>query len=113
MRGFRRNGFLIHNAQQRFPKSRRVATLAKAKNAFVGGADVRFHAGVVDFFESFTGIADEREKADFQFGGCGGRKVDVPENKVGIEEGHAVGVAAVLRTDLADDADFRFLVESR
>ena len=54
---------LIHDAERGLPESRRAATLAIAKNAFVGGADVRFDAGVVDFFESLAGIADEREKA--------------------------------------------------
>ena len=76
----------------------------------VGGADVGFDAGVVDFFESIAGSADEREEAKLHFGGGDERKVDVPEMEMGIEESHAVGVLAVLRADLADDANVGLLV---
>jgi len=54
--------------------------------------------------------ADEREKAELPFHGADRRKVNFPEIEVGIEEGDAVGVLAVLRAKLADDADFGFLV---
>ena len=97
----------------RFPEGRRAAALAEAKNAFARGADVRFDAGVVDFFESFAGVADQREEAAFHFVGRQGRKLDVPEFQAGINEGNAVGVDALLRAELADDPDFRFLVAIR
>ena len=48
---------------RRFPEGRRTTTLAIAKNAFVGGADVGFDAGVVDFFHCIAGAAGEGEKA--------------------------------------------------
>jgi len=54
--------------------------------------------------------ADEGEKAELLFRGADRGKVDFPEIEVGIEEGDAVGVLAVLRAKLADDADFGFLV---
>ena len=111
LRGFPRNGFRIPGAEHRLPASRRAALLAIANDAFIGGADVRFDTGIFNFFEGLAGIADEREEAEFHFGGSGGRKLDIPELKVGIEEGDSIGVAAVLRAEMADDADFRFLVE--
>src|SRR3989442_1735266 len=43
-------------------------------------------------------------------GGGDGRKVDVPETEIGIEEGDAVGVFAGLRAEAADHADFCFFV---
>src|SRR6266849_4078372 len=95
---------------QRFPESRRAAKLAVAKNAFVGGADVRFEAGVVDFFQSIAGAADEGEEAKLLFQGADGREVDSPEIEMGIEVGHAVGVPAGLFSKVADNADFGFLV---
>jgi hypothetical protein len=95
------------------PKGRRAAALAEAKDTFIGGADVRFDAGIVHFFESLTRVADEREEAEFPFDGRQGRKFDVPEFEAGIHEGHAVGVDALLSAELADDTDFRFLVELR
>lgn len=60
LRRFGRSGFLLHGAQCRFPERGDAATLAEADNAFVGGADVRFDAGVVNPFESLTVGADER-----------------------------------------------------
>ena len=72
----------MRNALRRFPKSRRAATLAVAKNAFVGGADVRFEAGVVDFFQSIAGAADEGEEAKLLFQGADRREVDSPEIEI-------------------------------
>ena len=53
----------------RFPEGGGAAALAETENAIARGEDVRFDAGVVDFFESFAGVADEREEAAFHFGG--------------------------------------------
>jgi len=92
----------------RFPERGGAAAPAETENAIARGEDVRFDAGVVDFFESLAGVADEREEAAFHFGGRHGRKVDVPKLQAGIHEGHAVGVDALLRAKLADDPDFRF-----
>jgi hypothetical protein len=92
----------------RFPEGGGAAALAETEDASGRGADVRFYAGLVNFFEGVAGIADEREKAAFQVGGRQGRKIDVPELQSGIDEGHAVGVNALLRAELADDADFHF-----
>jgi hypothetical protein len=92
----------------RLPEGGGAAAWAKTEDASAGGADVRFDAGLVDSFEGVAGIADEREKAAFHFGGGQGRKVDVPKLQGGIDEGNAIGVDALLRAKLADDADFRF-----
>ena len=51
-----------------------------------------------------------REKAELAFHGADRGKVDFPEIEIGIEEGDAVGVQAGLLAELADDADFGFLV---
>ena len=83
MRVLDRNGLLIRDGlQRRFPEGRRAAKLAVAKNAFVGGADVRFEAGVVDFFQSIAGAADEGEEAKLLFQGADGREVDSPEIEI-------------------------------
>jgi len=108
--GFGGNGFLDDGARRRLPERRAATALAKTKDAFIGGADVRFDGGAIDVFERFAGIADEQEQASLPFGGGQGRKLDLPEIEAGIEEGHAVGVAAGVGTDLADNADFGFLV---
>ena len=92
----------------RFPEGGRAAALAESKDAFARGEDVRFDAGLVDFFEGLARVADEREKAAFHVGGRQGRKIDVPELQSGIGEGNAVGVDALLRAELADNADFGF-----
>ena len=54
---------LRDDAERRFPESGGAATLARAEDAFVGGADVGFDAGVVDFFQGVANDADEGEKA--------------------------------------------------
>jgi hypothetical protein len=92
------------------PEGGGSATLAVAKNAFVGGADVGFEAGVVDFLKSIAGAAEEGKKAELPFHLADRRKVDFPEIEMRIEKGDAVGVPAGLLADLADDADFGFLV---
>ena len=51
-----------------------------------------------------------REKAELLFQGADGGKVDFPEIEILVEEGHAVGVLAGLLADVADNADFGFLV---
>jgi len=43
--------------------------LTEAENTIARGEDVRFDAGVVDFFDIFAGVADKREEAAFHFGG--------------------------------------------
>jgi hypothetical protein len=96
-----------------FPERGGAAALAEAKDAFTGGTDVSFDAGVFDLFQNSAGVADEREKAAFHFGWRQGRKIEVPELEVEIHEGNAVGVNVKLRTELADDPDFRFFVELR
>ena len=93
-----------------FPESRRAAAFAETEDAVVGGADVGFDAGVVHFFQSLARIADEREEARFGFDGRERRKLEAPKVQVGIDEGHAVGVAAGVRAELADDSDLRFRV---
>ena len=68
-----RKRFRIDGGQRvglgRFPERGGAAALTETENAIAGGEDVRFDAGVVDFFESFAGVADEREEAAFHFGG--------------------------------------------
>ena len=95
------------------PKSAGAAAFAETEDAFVGGADVGFGAGVVHFFESFAVAADEGEKAHLSLRAADRRKVNFPEIEILVEEGNAVGVVPVLGTDLADDADFGFLVALR
>jgi hypothetical protein len=101
---------VIRYAPLRFPERRSAATLAIANDAFVGGADVGFDAGIVDFFDGLTGAADERDDAELLFDGADGRKIDFPEIEMGIEEGYAVRVPAGLRAEVADNADFGFFV---
>jgi hypothetical protein len=84
--------------------------LAKADDAFVGGADVGFDAGVVDFLERVARGADKNEQAEFFFGVTDGRKVDAPEIELLVEESDAVGVLAGLFANVADDADFGFAI---
>lgn len=103
-------GLLVRAVQGGFPESGGAATFAKADNAVVGGADVGFDAGVVDFFESVAGTADDRDEAHFYLDGTDGRKVDFPEIEMGIEEGNAIGVLAGLLAEVADDADFGFAI---
>ena len=93
-----------------FPEGGGSAAFAIAEDTFVGGADVGFDAGVVDFFDGLAGGADERDEAELVFNFTDGRKVDVPEIDVRIEKSHAVGVEAVLGAEMADDADFGFFV---
>ena len=97
----------------RLPKSAGAAAFAETEDAFVGGADVGFGAGVVHFFESFAVAADEGEKAQLPLRGADRRKVNFPEIEILVEEGDPVGVVPVLGTHLADDADFGFLVALR
>jgi hypothetical protein len=101
---------LIGDALGRLPERGGAATLARAEDAVVGGADVGFDAGVVDFLESAAGAADEGDEAELLFKFGDGRKVDFPEIEILVEEGDAVGVAAGLLAEVADDADFGFLV---
>jgi hypothetical protein len=105
-----RSGWLIRDGVQRFPEGRRAATLAIAKDAFAGGADVGFEAGVVNLFESLAGAADEGKEAELLFHFADGGKIDFPEIEILAEKGYAVSVAAGLFADVADDADFGFLV---
>ena len=51
------------DALGRLPESSGAATLAGAEDAAVGGADVGFDAGVVDFFEGAANAADELKNA--------------------------------------------------
>ena len=92
------------------PEGGASATLAVAKDAIVGGADVGFDAGVVDFFERVTRGADERDEAELLFRVGDRRKVDFPEIESLIEEGDAVGVEMALSANVTDDADVGFLV---
>jgi hypothetical protein len=101
---------LIDDAVHRFPESGAAATFARAKDTVVGGEDVRFDAGVVDFFESMAGATDEGKKAELHFHGADGREIDFPEIEIFVEEGDAVSVLAGLLAQVADHADFGFLV---
>jgi hypothetical protein len=108
-----RNGFQRTDFGGGFPESRGTAALAEAYDAFVSGTNIRFKAGVVDFFERFAGIADEREKAQFAFHCADRRELELPKINVGIDESHAVGVQIIVSPKLADDADFRFFIAFR
>jgi hypothetical protein len=92
----------------RLPEGHGTAALAETEDASARRADVRFDAGLVDFFEGLARVADEREEAAFHFDGRPVRRVDVPKLQNGIHEGRAVGVDALLRAELADDADLPF-----
>jgi hypothetical protein len=84
----RRNGWRIRDRlRRRFPEGRRTAALAIAEDGIVGGADVGFEAGVVDFFEGFAGATDEGDKTELLFDFADGRKVDFPEIEILVEEG--------------------------
>jgi len=96
--------------RSRLPEGRRATALATADDAVIGGADIGFDAGVVDFFHGLADRAGERDKAELSFDGAHGREIRLPEVEVGIEEGHTVRVAAGLRADVADDANVRFFI---
>ena len=83
---------------------------AETKDAFIGGAEVRFDAGVVEVFESFAGSADRRQLASGEFGGSERRKFQAPKIEVGIDEREAIGVDDVGGAHFADDADGGFAV---
>ena len=106
----RRSGRGIRGGGGGFPEGRGAAALAIAQDGAVGGADVGFEAGVVNFFEGLAGATDEGDKAELLFDFADGRKVDFPEIEMEIEESDAVGVLAGLFAEVADDADFGFLV---
>ena len=92
------------------PKCRSSAAFAETNDAVVGGTDIGFHAGAVDFFGSVASAADDQKKPHFHFERADGRKVHLPEIEIGIEEGDAVGVTAGFRADVTDDADFGLFV---
>lgn len=102
--------FLIVIARCWLPEGRRTAGLASADDAVIGGADIGFDAGVVDFFDGLADGTDERDKTELSFDGADGRKIGFPEVEVGIEESDAVGVAASLRADVTNDADVGFFI---
>ena len=93
-----------------FPEGRSSAALAIADDAAVGGANVGFHAGVVDFFNGLADATDNGDKTELSFERGDGRKIGFPKVEIGIEESCAVGVAAGLRADVTDDADVGFFV---
>ena len=101
---------MLRSACGGLPERGGSAAFAEAEDAVVGGADVGFEAGVVHLFERLAMGADEGEEAELPFRSAGRGKVDFPEIEAGIEEGDTVGVLSVLRAELADDADFGFLV---
>ncbi len=92
------------------PERGNATAFAEAHDAVVGGADVSFHAGVVDFFERLANRPGQRERAHFALELADGRKIHFPKIEIGIDESDAVGVNAVVRANLADDADLGFLV---
>lgn len=94
----------------RFPERGGAAMFAEADDALAGVADIGFDAGVIDFFERAAGMAGQGEKTHFSFELGDGRKIDFPEIEIGIEEGYAVGVEFTRGADVADDANFGFLV---
>jgi hypothetical protein len=93
-----------------FPERSGSTAFARAEDAIVGGADVGFDAGVVDFFQSAAGAAAEGDEAEILFDIADGRKIEFPEIEILVEEGRAVGVETGLFADLADDTDVGFLV---
>jgi hypothetical protein len=95
------------------PEGGRAAAFAETADAIIGGADVGVNAGVINFFNGLAGAADDGEKSRIDTEGIQRGKLDVPKSKAGIEEGDAVSVAAGVRAELADDADFGFLVAIR
>lgn len=107
------NGFRRDDVRGEFPESRGTAAFAKAHNAFVGGADVGFNAGVVDFFECLARIAGEREQAEFAFEQADGGELEAPEINFWIDERDAVGVDAIVTAELAHHTNFRFFVVFR
>ena len=96
--------------RRRLPKGRRRAALAIANDAVVGGADIGFDAGVVDFFNGFADGTDDRDKTELGFERGDGRKIGFPKVEIGIEESRAVSVLAGLRADVTDDADVGFFI---
>lgn len=96
-----------------FPDGRVAATFAIAQDAVVGGNYVGFDAVIVKAFERLTHVADQREVAEFLFLWRRRGESHLPEIFHVIKERNVVGVYAGVVgviSDLADDADFRFLV---
>jgi hypothetical protein len=93
-----------------FPEGRSRASLAIADDAVVGGADVGFNAGVVDFFHGLADGTDNGDETELGFERGDGRKIGFPKVEIGIKESCAVGVAAGLRADVTDDADVGFFI---
>ncbi len=104
------NGGEWLNWGSRLPKRGSAAAFARTEDAFVGGADIGFDAGVVDFLEGVAGGTGKRNEAEVSVAVGNGRKIDFPEIEIEIEESNAVGVAAGLFTDVANDADVGLLV---
>ena len=96
--------------RDRLPERGDAAAFAGAENAFVGGADVGLDAGVVDIFARVAGSAKKSNDAELLFRFADGRKIDLPEIEIQVEESDAVGMTASLLADVADNADVGFLV---
>lgn len=93
-----------------FPKGGEAAMFAETKDAFIGGAEDGFGAGVVELLDGLAGAAHQGQQAGFDFRGGERRKFHAPEIQVGINEGQAVGVDAIRGAHFADDADGSFAV---
>ena len=93
------------------PERGKPAAFAKAHDAFTSGANVGFDSSVVDSLHGVAGSAGQRNHSQLAFEIADGRKLDPPEIHFCVDERDAVGVVAVAGAKLADDANFRFLVE--
>lgn len=92
------------------PESGDAAAIAGAEDVVVGGANVGFDTGVVNFFTGVAGGAKKSDDAELLFKFVDGRKVDLPEIEIHVKESDAVAVLAGILADVADDADVGFLV---
>ena len=95
------------------PKCRTATAFAVTQNSSLGGADVRFEAGIVNFLEGLAGGADEAEHAEFLFARRSGRKFCFPEFQLRVEEGNTVREMVVCRVELTHNANISFLVLGR
>src|SRR5882757_1474546 len=82
-----------------------MTLFAVAKKAIVDSINVRFQGIAHDGFAASAHSTMKRHAGFGCYGICWGTKLDAPEIDVRIEKSDAVRVDAILRADLADDAN--------
>ena len=84
--------------------------LTKADHKVVRDTHVRFDTVVLDALDGFAIATSQGITAEFPLDGRNRRKLYFPEVLHRIGEGDSIGIATGVCADLADHANFRFLV---